>query len=104
MSTAVVSELREIKLLLKRLLFILAPDHEIAATQRGRYVSGLLIMHGITQAELVEKTGLSQSFLSNIISGRRIGAKEKGRRARKIIAESLGMEIEDLWPKKAASV
>ena len=70
--------------------------------KKGRYVSGLLIQHGITQAELIEKSGLSQSFLSNIINGRRTGAKEKGKLARQVIAESLGMKVEDLWPKKAA--
>jgi lambda repressor-like predicted transcriptional regulator len=70
--------------------------------KKGRYVSGLLIQHGVTQAELVEKSGLSQSFLSNIINGRRIGAKEKGKIARQVIAESLGMKVEDLWPKRAA--
>jgi lambda repressor-like predicted transcriptional regulator len=70
--------------------------------KKGRYVSGLLIQHGITQAELVEKSGLSQSFLSNIINGRRIGAKEKGKIARQVIADSLGMKVEELWPKRAA--
>jgi len=70
--------------------------------KRGRYVSGLLIQFGITQAELAEKTGLSQSFLSNIINGRRMGAKEKGKRARQVIADALGMKVEELWPKRAA--
>jgi lambda repressor-like predicted transcriptional regulator len=70
--------------------------------KKGRYVSGLLIQHGITQAELIEKSGLSQSFLSNIINGRRIGAKEKGKIARQVIADSLGMKVEELWPKRAA--
>ena len=70
--------------------------------KRGRYISGLLIQYGISQAELVEKTGLSQPFLSNIINGRRIGAKAKGKLARQVIAESLGMTVEDLWPKRAA--
>jgi len=65
-------------------------------------VSGLLILHGITQAELVEKSGLSQSFISNIITGRRVGAKEKGKLVRRIIAESLGMKESELWPDKAA--
>jgi len=70
--------------------------------KKGRYVSALLIMHGINQAELVEKIGISQPFLSMIINGRRIGAKEKGKLARQVIAESLGMKVEHLWPKKAA--
>jgi transcriptional regulator with XRE-family HTH domain len=70
--------------------------------KKGRYVSALLIMHGINQAELAEKIGVSQPFLSMIINGRRIGAKEKGKLARQVIAESLGVAVEDLWPKKAA--
>ncbi|MCE5265697.1 MAG: helix-turn-helix domain-containing protein [Deltaproteobacteria bacterium] len=70
--------------------------------KRGRYVSALLIMHGISQADLIEKTGLSQSFLSDIITGRRVGAKKKGKLARQVIAETLGMKIEELWPKRAA--
>ncbi|MHB8123759.1 MAG: helix-turn-helix domain-containing protein [Desulfuromonadaceae bacterium] len=70
--------------------------------KKGRFVSGLLIQHGITQADLVEKSGLSQSFLSNIINNRRTGAKAKGKLARQVIAESLGMTVEELWPKRAA--
>lgn len=70
--------------------------------KNGRYVSGLLIMNGINQAELAEKAGVTQPFLSMIITGRRRGAKEKGQLARQVIAESLGMAVEDLWPKKAA--
>jgi transcriptional regulator with XRE-family HTH domain len=70
--------------------------------KKGRYVSALLIMHGINQAELAEKIGATQSFISQIINGRRIGAKEKGKLARQVIAESLGVAVEDLWPKKAA--
>jgi lambda repressor-like predicted transcriptional regulator len=70
--------------------------------KKGRYVSALLIMHGIKQDELAEKAGCSQSFLSMIITGRRMGAKEKGNLARQVIAESLGMKVEDLWPKRAA--
>jgi DNA-binding XRE family transcriptional regulator len=79
---------------------------DIKITQRkkkkGRYVSGLLIMHGINQAELAGKIGITQPFLSMIINGQRIGAKEKGKLARQVIAESLGMKVEDLWPKRAA--
>ena len=70
--------------------------------KKGRFVSALLTMHGINQAELAEKIGVTQPFLSQLINGRRIGAKEKGKLARQIIAESLGMKVEDLWPKKAA--
>ena len=70
--------------------------------KRGRYVSGLLIQNGISQAELIKKIGCSQAFLSLIINGHRIGAKEKGKLARQVIADSLGMKVEDLWPKKAA--
>lgn len=78
-------------------IIITKPDKK-----NGRFVSGLLTMHGINQAELCKKAGVSQSFLSMIITGRRVGAKTKGKMARKVIAESLGMKVEDLWPKKAA--
>lgn len=70
--------------------------------KKGRYVSALLIMHGINQNELAEKIGATQSFISQIINGRRVGAKAKGKLARQVIAESLGMKVEDLWPQKAA--
>jgi DNA-binding XRE family transcriptional regulator len=70
--------------------------------RRGRYVRALLVLHAIDRAELASKIGVSQAFLSMIITGRRIGAKEKGKLARQVIAESLGMTVEDLWPKKAA--
>lgn len=76
--------------------------------KRGRYVSGLLTIHGITQDELIERISqrlnctVSQPFLSLLINGRRIGARDKGKLARQVIAESLGMKVEDLWPKRAA--
>jgi DNA-binding XRE family transcriptional regulator len=70
--------------------------------KKGRYVSALLIMHGINQAELAKKICSTQSFISQIINGRRIGAKEKGKLARQVIAESLGMKVEDLWPDNKA--
>ena len=65
-------------------------------------MSGLLTMHGINQAELAQKAKISQPFLSMIINGRRVGAREKGRKARRIIAKALGMKVQELWPKKAA--
>jgi len=55
-----------------------------------------------SRTKLAEQIGVSQPFLSMIITGRRIGAKEKGKLARQVIAESLGMAVEDLWPKRAA--
>jgi hypothetical protein len=76
--------------------------------KRGRYVSGLLTIHGISQDEVRErlekKHGIKVSvpFISMLITGRRIGAKEKGKLARQVIAESLGMKVEDLWPRRAA--
>jgi hypothetical protein len=76
--------------------------------KQGRYVSGLLIIHGITQDDLINRISLrlgapvSQPFLSLIINGRRIGANDKGKLARQVIAESLGMTVEDLWPRRAA--
>jgi transcriptional regulator with XRE-family HTH domain len=70
--------------------------------KRGRYVSGLLTMYEIDRSELAARAGVSKPFLSMIVNGRRIGAKEKGKLARQVIAESLGMKVEELWPKKAA--
>ena len=62
----------------------------------------LLVLHAIDRAELASKIGVSQAFLSMIINGRRMGAKEKGKRARQVIADALGMKVEELWPKRAA--
>lgn len=70
--------------------------------KNGRYVKALLVMHGVNQYELAEQIGVSQPFLSQIINGRRIAAKEKGKLARLIIADALGMKVEELWPKKDA--
>jgi len=70
--------------------------------KRRRYVSAMLTMHEIDRAELAARIGVSQPFLSMIANGRRIGAKEKGKLARQVIAESLGVAVEKLWPKKAA--
>lgn len=70
--------------------------------KRERYISALLILHNINQAELARKLGVSKALVSVVVSGRRKGVKKQGKRVKQAVADALGMKIEDLWPNRAA--
>ena len=71
-------------------------------TEKGRYVSALLVLHGINQTELAEKIGVSQPLMNAVVTGRRRGVKKKGRIVREAVAQALGVNVDELWPNKAA--
>lgn len=73
-----------------------------STSSRKKYVSALLILHGVNQTELAKKIGVSQPLMSSVVTGRRRGVKKKGKAIRQAVADTLGMRIEDLWPEKAA--
>jgi transcriptional regulator with XRE-family HTH domain len=80
--------------------------HAINITKTGikkeHYIKALLILHGVKQMDLVEKFGVSQPYISQIVKGSRKPVKKQGRLVRQAIAEALGMKVEELWPDKAA--
>lgn len=71
--------------------------------EKRRYISALLILHGINQTELAKRIGVSQPLVSSVVTGRRRGVKKKGKAIRQAVAESLGMKVEDLWPDNKAA-
>lgn len=76
-----------------------------ADKKRERYISALLVLHNIGQAELARKIGVSKPFFSQVVTGKRGGTKKKGplvARIRQAVADALGAKVEDLWPDKAA--
>jgi transcriptional regulator with XRE-family HTH domain len=70
--------------------------------KKERYLKALTILHDIKQADIVKKHGVSASLVSQVISGKRKGVKKKGRVVLQEIADTLGMKVEDLLPKRAA--
>ena len=47
--------------------------------KKDRYVSALLVLHGIRQAELARKLGVSTPFFSLVVQGKRGGTRKIGR-------------------------
>lgn len=68
--------------------------------RKNRYVKALLVLNGLRQDELAQKLGVSDAFLSEIISGKRRACKATGKRIRQGIADALGMTVAELWPEK----
>lgn len=68
------------------------PQEVSAMMLRGdRLIKALRKWKGLTQLELVKRTGLAQGYLSDLESGRRIGTNE----TLKMIAEKL--DVEPSW-------
>lgn len=73
--------------------------------QGARYISALLLIHGIRQDEIADKIGVSRPLVSQVVTRKRGGSKKHGPKihlVRKAVAEALGMPVEELWPDKAA--
>jgi predicted transcriptional regulator len=71
----------------------------------ARYISALLLIHGIRQDKIADNLGVSKPLVSQVVTNKRGGTKKHGPKitlVRKAIADALGTTIEDLWPKKAA--
>lgn len=70
----------------------------------ARYISALLLIHGIRQDEIADKIGVSKPFFSQVVTKKRGGTKKRGPKVqlvRQAVAEALGTTVEELWPKKA---
>jgi predicted transcriptional regulator len=71
----------------------------------ARYISALLLIHGIRQDAIAKKIGVSKPLVSQVVTNKRGGTKKHGPKAslvRKAVAEALGTTVEELWPKRAA--
>jgi len=77
------------------------------ANKKGaRYISALLLIHGIRQDEIADKIGVSKPLVSQVVTRKRGGTKKHGpkiRLIRKAVAEALGMQVEELWPDNRAA-
>jgi len=70
-----------------------------------RYISALLLIHGIRQDEIAALAGVSKPLVSLVVTRKRGGTKKHGpkiRLVRQAVADALGMAVEELWPDKAA--
>lgn len=61
-------------------------------SQRAIEIKILLMRKGITQAEICRRAGLKPPTISNVIAGRK-----KGARVRALIANMLDLRIEQVW-------
>lgn len=74
--------------------------------KRERYISALLVLHNIGQAELARQIGVSQPMFSLVVTGKRGGTRRRSQvvaRVRQAVADALGMKVEDLWPDNKAA-
>jgi transcriptional regulator with XRE-family HTH domain len=71
----------------------------------SRYISALLLLHGIRQDDIAERIGVSKPLVSLVVTRKRGGTKKYGPKVvlvRQAVAEAIGMPVEELWPDKAA--
>jgi lambda repressor-like predicted transcriptional regulator len=72
----------------------------------ARYISALLLIHGIRQDEIADKVGASCPLVSLVVTRKRGGTKKHGPKVqliRQAVAEALGMPVEELWPDNKAA-
>ena len=60
------------------------------------FIRGLLAMHKITGRRIAESTGVNESFVSQVLSGRK-----KSSRIQQAVADALGVTFEKLWGKQS---
>lgn len=81
-------------------------NHFTKINKKGaRYISALLLIHGIRQDEIADKIGVSKPLVSQVVTRKRGGTKKHGPKVqlvRQAVAEALGIPVEELWPDKAA--
>lgn len=66
------------------------------------YIKALLTLHGINLAEISRQLNVSLAFVSQVVSGERKGVKRSGMLVRQAVADAVGKNVDELWPKKAA--
>ncbi|MDD4355801.1 MAG: helix-turn-helix transcriptional regulator [Smithellaceae bacterium] len=70
-----------------------------------RYISALLLIHGIRQDDIAAIAGVSKPLVSLVVTRKRGGTKKHGpkiRLVREAVAQALGVTVDELWPDKAA--
>ena len=71
-----------------------------------RYISALLMIHGVRQDEIADKVGVSRPLVSQVVTRKRGGTKKHGpkiRLVRQAVADALGLPVEELWPDDKAA-
>lgn len=58
-----------------------------------REIKALMILKGITSVDIARKTGVSATWISLVLNGRK-----PSKRIRKAIAQAVGKPVEELWP------
>jgi len=79
--------------------------NSIFTNKNERYISALLVLHGIRQSDLARKIGVSRPFVTLVLQGKRGGTRKPGTgvdKIRKTVSEALNIPVDELWPKKAA--
>lgn len=59
-----------------------------------------LVLRSITQRSIADKAGVSEQLVSMVINGYRNG--EKAQEVKRVIAETLGMDEEEIFGSEAA--
>ncbi len=73
--------------------------------KRGRYIKSLLILREVEQQDIAKEVGASDALVSQVIRGYRKGIVRSGKKIAEIkqaLADKLGKQVEELWPRKAA--
>jgi len=66
------------------------------------YIKALLILQDINLREIAHAANVSIPFVSYIVTGGRKGVKKKGRLVQQLIADKIGKDVNELFPRKAA--
>lgn len=63
-----------------------------------REIKALMMMKGITSASIAKKVGVTRTWVSLVLTGKR-----NSPRIRKAIAKAIGWPVEKLWPEEKAA-
>lgn len=61
---------------------------------KAQIIKALLIIKGISGAEIARRAGVTRAAVYHVIEGR-----SKSPRLRKLIADVLGLSVEEIWPE-----
>lgn len=65
----------------------------MTSTQQYRKIRALMMEHGVTNIQIANQEGVSEVYVTYVITGRRTGY-----RIRRAIAKAIGTAVEVLWP------
>lgn len=60
-----------------------------------------MVEHGLTMRDIAKSVPCSELTVSNVIAGRGVYETPKTRRVKALIAERVGLPVDDLWPEAA---